>query len=444
MEKMRSMTDRNWLTLALVLMFAFGIFISPSAARGVLYALLLPWSFIIIYRDRVSDGIPREGAARWGIAAAAMSVLSALATMTVEWEWGVTVGVTYVCWLLLLNPRRDHTPEQAGCELFSIGACMVTLYVPFALTAMLSVFTGNTMSLPGISSLIGIQDAGDFGGRLYIMAHPNITARYAVLNVMFCLYALYTRRGALLRGWFGLNLVLNLLVLVHTQSRTCYIALAAGLGIIALRGICLKLGGKLKGFAAGAAAAALVFFLVLQMFNGIYEVDVKAARAMAGAQENAVVSHVEKQGQFDVASNGRDKIWNLTFTYLKNHPQNLILGMGEGDLAQEISEELPQMDAYEHLHNSLVAVLMHYGLPCLLCVLGFLCMMIKPSWRMFMRRENGAEKGLFIVPVCVAMLLLMSLTEEMLFTRKCYSNIMFFFFCGLILRHGGEKKEING
>lgn len=437
------LSERNWLILLVVLLYAFGAYVSASASMGIFYAVAMPWLVTLLYRER-QNGIEKTGTLRVACAALAVSVLSAFVTLSVAGDWGCIFGFACICWLLLLFPGRNHSLEDAGQEIFSLGACMVSLYMPLAVLAILSMLLRTTVSLPGIDGLIGIQEDWDVGGRFYIMAHPNITARYAVFNMLFSIYVLTARKGKLLRGWFALNLLLNFIVLAHTQSRTCYIAMAAALGMIALRGIYLRLGEGVKGLLAGAVAAVLVFALTLTLLNGVYKVDVGLAQSLSDSekvQQTEFVSHVEKQGQFDVTSNGRDTIWSLALNYLKEHPRYLLTGMGEGSLIDAIAEEYPQMSRYAHLHNSFLAALARYGVFYLICVIALLCMLVKPCWRLLMRREDGAGRGMFIAPVFIVVMLLMSLTEEMLFARQRYANLLFFFFSGIILKYGKIQKE---
>lgn len=435
------LTERNALVLLLILIFAFGGYISEGAAYALLYAAAYPWAMIMICRDRKDDGMPQGMAFKWAVGALGIGILSVLVTMTAKNDWAYTVGSAYICWLLLAFPPRKETAKNLNDGLFGVGACMVTLFLPFALVALLSVFTGRLMSLPGIDTHIGIQKAGLVSDRVRIMTHFNVTARYAAFNVLFSIFAIISRKGWLTRGWFGLNLIPNLLVLVHTQSRTCYIALSAALGLIVMRALYLKLGANWKGFIAGAVAAVIVFALTLSALNGLFAADVRIAARLSGAGEMQTASHSDKYGQFDVTGTGRGELWRMLFDYLKAHPKYLLTGMGEGVLTKIIAREIPAMDFYWHTHNSLLGSLMHYGALYLICVLGFLVCMVRPCWRLLMRPAGEGERGLFIAPVLIVAMLLMSLTEEMLFATPCYTNLLFFLCCGIVLRCDGISGE---
>ena len=77
----------------------------------------------------------------------------------------------------------------------------------------------------------------------------------------------------------------------------------------------------------------------------------------------------------------------------------------------------------------------------MLLVLAFLCMMVPKCWCMIMQPVNKANKGFFIIPVFIAMMLVMGIAEAFLFVGMDYSNVLFMCMCGYALHYTALEKE---
>lgn len=432
-------SGRSMPALLLLLVFAFGKFLSASGSLCVLYAVLFPWALCRVHKMYLDGELVKDGTLKWVGAYLGLYVLSALATMSVSESWALNVATVFTASLFMLYVPANMSMEDMKRELFRVGCWLVCLYLPFVLLAMLSVFTGRTFRVPGFGRYVGIQAAGYVVDRIEIFTNTNVTARYMALNVMFSIYAVCAKKNRWLRAFFVVNIILNTMGLAHTQSRTCLIAFCAALGVIAFRGICLLLGKRRWRMIAGAAVCGAVAVGVLSGMNLLYETDVRIAKSMVGELHERVettgeTSAAERKGQFDVYSSGRGDIWPPAVKYMLEHPENLILGMGQGNVMKKIGQEYPQILQYAHLHNSFLSCLVRGGLPFLICVLGFLCTLVRPAWRMLMQPGGEENRGLFMIPVFIVMLLLMAVPEEMLFIKAVYSNLLFYLLCGYVLR----------
>lgn len=443
------LSGRSVPALLLLLVFAFGKFVSVSASLCLLYAVLFPWALCRTYKMYLDGELVKDGTLKWVGAYLGLYVLSALATMSVGESWALNVATVFTASLFMMYVPANMSMEDIKRDLFRVGCWMVALYLPFVLLAMLSVFTGRTFRVPGFGRYVGIQAAGYVVDRIEIFTNTNVTARYMALNVLFSIYAVCVKKNGWLRAFFIVNIILNTMGLAHTQSRTCLIAFSAALGVMAFRGVCLLLGNRRWRMIAGVAVCGAVALGVLNGMNLLYEVDVRIAKSMVTELHERVetageASAAERKGQFDVYSSGRGDIWPPAIKYMLENPENLILGMGHGNVMQQIGEKYPQVLQYAHLHNSFLSCLVRCGLPFLICVLGFLCTLVRPAWRMLMQKGGEENRGMFMVPVFIIMMLLMAVPEEMLFIKEVYSNLLFYLMCGYVLRFKHlEKRNAN-
>jgi cytochrome b561 len=74
-------------------------------------------------------------------------------------------------------------------------------------------------------------------------------------------------------------------------------------------------------------------------------------------------------------------------------------------------------------------------------VLGYLCLLVRPAVGLLTAEEDDESRGLFVMPLIIGAMLLMSLTESMLFVHNCMANGVFFLACGHTLRGWKNRKK---
>ena len=395
-------------------------------------AVLLPWASGLTYCALRRHEIRKSPTLLWALAGMGAFALSAFLTGNMDTSWAYSFWLLGLCMLFLLFLPESQTITEVHSELFSLSTLFVTLYMPFALLAMISVFTGQVIELPGLKYPVGIQRIGYVDSRIRIFVHANKTARFAACNILFCVYALCRTGKIPARAFFAFNLLLNAMIIAHTQSRTICIAMAVVGAATALH--CLLLRGRnARRILAAVLAAAILFALILTGINSLYLADVTIASS--GLPESKLAfdgqTRAEIEGQFDMLGNGRDNIWLNTLKHLLSDPKLLLTGMGPGDVVSQIDGIF---EGAAHLHNSLLAALAHYGLPYLICILGLLCTLVRPCLQLLFRPATYENRGAFVAALMVGMMLLISIPEEMLFTVDCHDNLLFFLFCGYALK----------
>ena len=439
------LSARNWMVL---LLFFVAIYVNRVSAQNFT-ALFFGVRMPFVMRDAVDQLRDRDltAAPAWRLHAfaAAWLVVTTLLNWRVDYEWLLKLWYVVACWFYMGFAPRNADADELRRQLFTVGMLFVCGLLPLFLLALASIFTGRLMYVPFIDNPIGIQKTGKIGGYITILQHHNVDARFAAFCVLFSVYGIITRKSRVLRAFLGFDILVSLMVLAHTQSRSSGIGLSLALGALAFRAAYLRFAGKRWRMLAAALAVALTFAVVLSGVNLIYRADIRVGRLLKADQRkadgslsakkkatNAIQSHADKSGQFGMFSNGRDKIWLDTLTYLKDHPRCLITGIGgTGDASYaKVVAEHERIAKYTGYHNSYLTALAIGGLPALLAMLAFLCLMVRPCLRVLLHPGEG-NRGLCVVPAFILMLVLVAVPEQIILVRAGYANLLFYFMCGI-------------
>lgn len=428
-------TERNLLILILLFITAFTARIATQLSNAMTVALLFPWAIGKAYQLKHNGEIPRSAPVLFSVAAMVVYVLSAIVMGNLTLNFVHLLWSMLICVFFLMIPARKSGLREKHTELLSIGCMFVCIYLPFALLAMYSVFSGNIIRFPSVTNPIGIQEFNDVDCQLRIFSNPNTTCRYACFNILFSFYAFVRMRKVWAKGFFAFSAVLNVFVLAHTQSRTGYIALSAAAAALAFRFVWIR--AKKYRIAFAPVAAIAVFFAVLKGLEALFLADVHLAKSLISSVDQfaETIPRSEKRGQFDMLSSGRGEVWGTVIAYLRNHPAYLITGMNNPEAFSIIAEGHALLEPLGSCHNTYLGCILLSGVPYLICILGFLCTLVRPCVTMLLEPANEENRGLFIVPVFVGMMLAMSFPEEMLFVNTGFVNYLFYFFCGHVLHY---------
>lgn len=450
-----SLNERIVYTAAMVFILGFTIPIATKLSWLILAMILIPWGITLAYRGFREHASSKKAYFLFAGMGVAIYLCASVLSGESYTDWRDYVYLTAIfVFGLMLVPKKTSV-AQMHVQLSWIGAMFVLIYLPFQIAALISQFTGATISVPFVKYLLGLQGKNAFDGRMAVLYNPNVCARYSCCCIIFCLYALFARKNKGLKAFCIFAIGVNTLVIVHTQCRTCYIALGLIAALLCFRAIYLAMASKrILRIGVGLAAAAAAFALMLTMLNGIYVADLKIAYAMTEKTETTqetdeavtIVPRSEKEGMFDASTSGRTEIWTAALKYMRANPKTLIVGMGSKSPMAKISEYATYPEWYIssnlHLHNSYLSALAHGGVFYLLSILAFLGTLIRPCWNLLIAPSKGENRGLFLLPVAVVMFLAFGMMEEAVFLFGEVTNVFFYVFTGLIL-HWNELRKVD-
>ena len=364
-----------------------------------------------------------------------------------NWSLGgmIRLWTMFGCWIFALFIPKKSTMEDLRKEIFAVGMVYIVCFLPFVLIALFSVFTGKLIYVPWDHTPLGVQEAGNFGTRVRIMMNPNRIGVILLFNIFFSIFGIVNRKRFAWRAFFVFVIIVNLMAFCHVMSRTCIMGLAASFSLLGFRFVYQKLGKrKILRIAAGLLACVLLFFAVIEVVELIYKTDVNVARRLNGVNRTIKSTRLDSYGTFDATGTGRGEIWVGCIEFLKNNPLNAIIGFGEEDIMQLMMQD-PEIigvdDSWHHVHSAYLDAVMRGGGVYLLMVLIFLVILIKPAWQLGMEKESAETKGMFVIPMFVVAMLVMSVSEIMIFVDRSHTNYMFMAMCGYILHYARLRRE---
>ena len=430
--------------------FVMGIICSTYTrlANGIHSIFLLPAMLILAAFAMRDEGVKRDVPMLLGCAGVTWAILAGLLNGRF---FSTSNAIGYLslmaCWFFTPRLPRGTTAEQIDDEFTAIGLVYMTCYFPFLLVALYSLFSGRVIQTPVDVNGLGLQTAGFLKDRLRVLENVNICGRVMMMNILFSIYMLIRRKKKGIRIFSIFVLILNLIGITHVQSRGSTISFAIAIGVLAFR--CVYLWVRRRGWrvAAGLAACAAAFFLVIGFTIVLLDVDIAIASKTAVVVNEDLTeqnTYVEQSGQFNVGSSGRVQIWKATLKYLKTHPKQLLLGLNSPSTMAEIAMDDEYVAETKHVHNVLLDCIVQLGLPYMLIVLAFLAYMAPKCWRVITQKRRD---GSCVFVALLVGLLTDAMVEIMLFSRWEGYNTLFMLMCGYVLHicrlMDREKQEIS-
>ena len=404
--------------------------------------LVIPWAIGLFYSQLRGRRMAKTAAN--GFLLAAMLVLMATCIYRENFDmpqWLALIGMGVYA---LVASQPSGGPERLRHEMRAVAVLLLVCITPMMLMGLTSVFVGRPFQFLNETRPVGIEAPGAITSRIRVLSNTNTAGRSSVFVSILAVYLFCISRRRWVKGLMVACIIVLTMTLAHTQSRTSVIAYGAAAGVMVFRGLWLKLEGR-RGRAlmaivgAGLTAAAAVFGVSL-----LYSLDIRIASALQ-SQRGAVdaSSRVLDDGVLDVLGTGRGELWGSTLKYLKSHPKTLLVGLGTSNIVQQVMDPSSVQFNTPSLHNSFLECLVRGGLPLLICVLGYLCMLVKPALRTLLARETEERRGEWVLPVLVVALILVSLTENMIFTSGAWGNGLFFLTAGWLLNVGTGQDIIR-
>lgn len=408
--------------------------------------------------------------------------------------------LVYLCWMCLtvvLNHSRAHMEESYqwfACACTTLFLCFSLPYAFSKQTARrvmtaLAIATVLAVSLLSIVSLIAIyfkeiaakfptvfEGISFYKGRLYIDSHPNRSAPAQALAVVLTGYLLAQSRKNWQRiVWILLGL-LCFVPLALTVSRTAIIGAGLAVGFEVFVVLQETLRKKTRVFLrvavctiAACAALAIVYKgaeLVGQANNAYLA---RTETAIAVQEEASVISTTEEPAASESTDslteepaadesaapevvsrdlsdadsfNGRTDIWLGVWNGLLQNPKILAIGTGPLVAGDVMSPYFPIDSPVGLFHNSLLAVLVSFGVPGLLLTAVLLILVAVAAVKLsFGTRKNTEPLAMRLLPAILLFTLAEGMMEDFLFAYVSLSIswIWFMVAAGFVVR--AAKRE---
>lgn len=444
LNRLPRLEARTWYILAFVF-FMWCKFFATFISNVMVTFVLVPLGIIMLGYDIRKKRISFNAFSLVMVVSLALLALANIKSGDFELNTWARFSAILVFMLIFGIVPQKVDARQAQKERKKATMLFICLMFPFFLLAVISVVIARPIPFPGAEVPIGIWNVGSIVDRVRILAHPNISARIALGCIIFCIYNMYGCSNRWKKAFLIIAIAVFSFGMIHAQSRTCNIMCAIALGAMAFRWAYIRLNGNIRGIIAGLAVCVAIVLIVMSLIGTVYSTNIKIVSVIhPELAENVNTELRGGDGQLDVFDNGRDYIWENGITYLCEHPSNFIIGMGTGDIMEKIVEETEPWlsDAWKpHLHNSYLEALARGGVPLIVCILAFLLLLVKPCVLILTDKDNIKDKGAYLFPILLGILLINGLTEEILFTGIRTFSLFFYFAAGHIMYEYGRMKE---
>jgi Lipid A core - O-antigen ligase and related enzymes len=387
------------------------------------------------------------------------------------------VYLAWMCLTVLLNRNRAHLVEAYPWFMCVITVLFLCFSLPYAfdqktasrVMTALAVATVLAVAFLSIVSLLSVYTnwfSGMFpsfsegiffdGGRLRIDNHPNRSAPAQAVAVILIGYLLARSRKRWQRVAWVLCGVLCYIPLALTVSRTGIIGAGLAIGFevyLVLREVLKpRMKTVLRVFLCAIAACVSLVAIyegaeLVGRVNNAYLVRVEAPAAQAAAiapsaaQEDSAVapSATAQPAGNDAASseavasnevvardlsdaesfNGRTDIWRGVLNGILQNPKILVIGTGPAVASEVMSPYFPVNSPIGYFHNSLVAVLVSFGVVGLLLTLAFLALVAVAAVKLSFGKENSkAPLYMRLLPAVLLFTFAEGMMEDFLFAYQ--------------------------
>lgn len=395
--------------------------------------------------------------------------------------WEIRFLLAYLGWMcvaIVLNRARAHFVESYQWFACACTTLFLCFSLPYALSketarrvlTALAIATVLAVSLLSIVSLIAIY-AQDFAlkfpsifegicfseGRLYIDNHPNRSAPAQALAIILVGYLLAQSKKIWQKVLWILLGILCFIPLAYTVSRTGIIGAGIALGFEVYLALQETLRNKTRAVLRvliGVAAACVTLVAIykgadlLGQANNAYLARIEAAQtqqsaealapsaeaapaeseeatpetAQPAASDNATTEVVSRDLSDADSFNGRTDIWRGVWKGLLENPKILVIGTGPVPASETMSPYFPVNSPVGLFHNSLVAVLVSFGVIGLLltvALLGFIAVCaVKLS---FGKRLQSMPLAMRMLPAVLLFTVAEGMMEDFLFAYQALS-----------------------
>ena len=269
--------------------------------------------------------------------------------------------------------------------------------------------------------------------RLAMWANPNLVGMTYMTALWLSVYLASFCKKSIHKGLFSFCGIINWLVLLLSDSRTCLYAFAVSFSLyLAYRYFHsdLKSSFSNRGYSTAVVAVACFFAVLLldclaldsvRLVRSVISPLIDPNRLFSSLLQISSSSGIGADRPLTTVTQGRLLIWiNAVKTIIK-YPYILLIGTSVSEVANVIRYYSPYL--YPHLHNSWLHILLAYGIIGLVLALTAVFHSLKTMARQLFVFFDSLPAELKMMPFIVLAILLTSLLESSLFNL---SNIIYF------------------
>lgn len=300
----------------------------------------------------------------------------------------------------------------------------------------------------------GNECFGVVNGQLQHATHYNTTGMFALSCEMMCLIGLCRSKKKLTALFYLTGVVLMMLVIVLTQSRTARYAMLGAYAVgawntarryMTRRHAVLKHGAALACgltvFLGGYLWAAQITDAALAHYAGLPAI-VPTAVAEEEVQEAQETEVLEARKAIDGTFSDRTNIWKNVIENWKNDPWHMLIGNGVGRTKWLVSKDtIHEAVGFAAVHNTYLQFAADFGILAFGLLTGVFLLILRPVLRAFFAGDMLGMPGSCALGMAVISALLTGLMESAPLEAMTPINMVLFFALAHLAATGREMKN---
>lgn len=276
--------------------------------------------------------------------------------------------------------------------------------------------------------------------QLYLNCNPNTTGAIELVMTMLCLCMVIWNKGWIWRIIYGISTSIHFIILILSNSRTCFYAILVFFVAVAFMAIvnCKWNKTKTRFLIAGIIAilVGFCFYYFRDLAFDCHESITHLRELLTGSSEGSAAR--ESTGStINAISSGRISIYGFALKAMVYNTQRFLTGVTPAAVNAVISQiGGPEYNTYTH--NQFLEIGVALGVPCMAVFIAWLYTVVKNSIKLCFKHKEGL--AVLLVPIVVAVLLLANMPEATLLFYRFLTSYIFFFMCAWIIGRA-EIKE---
>ena len=346
-------------------------------------------------------------------------------------------------------------PEEKWLKVFRFLAWVWA--VPMTAASLFGLYLavmGIEFSREGHDEIIGVTREN----RLFLFGNSNTLGVMCVIAFALLLFLILTERK---RSMLVLQTVMTVLIFACMAMSDCRSAKLAMLPCIFVFVFLLlrraQTGVSARWFLLCAGCSAVAVVALFLAWTGVKK-GVNAALQATVQQQDGIREEVHylESRDYEVTDdlyntgNVRLVLWKYAMEHVTDRPLSLLFGYTPMAVKDEFIAPNPGIiTVYDHIHNGYIGILISYGTLGFIGFVVFLVLLLIASCRLLFSKLDSVTDGMRFLPVLLFPILVVNLTEEMLFTRETVqeTHVWFALVAGFVfvvarsLGTAGKKKK---